>query len=750
MPNHHSLLAPLSAQNLVFALALASLSACAGSPTLPVIQTSRELPEPPVVTGQNYGAVKRQLRKLHPGSGEFAELRGGLVNHLSAKAKQAIEANGKGKGDDSFEAVFELTATIVDFYSGDEIEQGKLPPAVSDLSKWLLKHGERRADEGAVLGALLLLHKMHPDAPEYARYYGRLESWGTSARATLPSPIWMESDGLPVWKRHTRLSPTPQILSALARQHMEQRERLIRRLRMAEGRFALSAQEFEYVQHKSFDIAGVFLRRGDLAGALSHLKTLAVAGPSDSALVEFLRRAQRDDDDSADALAGLADTRSFGHRDPAVAQALCELGVQRYPSDARFLHCLGSLAALQDDVDGTIDAYEQAISGDATDHRLRDAYQLDLYRLLSDSSETASPARTDRIAAHLIAALQARLTGWPDEPATISPAKLYLAVSMAEMNVGQTDKAESRLRESLKFEETQNARNQLASLLFRLNRPQEAITHYKASLAEASVDGGHDTLNVRAELQERIGDAQRMSGNPAAANSAYQQALTHWADLMPHLSGAQVGLSNIRRGILFSRLGEPLQSQAAFKEALSQAPGIEDTYKRILAHLAVVKPDLDLATSVFHHAQNQLNLDAQWKVYLALWLQLVASRAHTEAPSEAVHLLEDFAGKGVWWSQLAAFGAGKLSYAQLLEQATDLGKRTEATFYEGSKRLQAGDLPAAKALFEEVLASKLVNFYEYIMAHELLALPALANLPRAAEENQQPQTAAPTVSATSP
>ena len=71
--------------------------------------------------------------------------------------------------------------------------------------------------------------------------------------------------------------------------------------------------------------------------------------------------------------------------------------------------------------------------------------------------------------------------------------------------------------------------------------------------------------------------------------------------------------------------------------------------------------------------------------------------------------------------RLARFGAGKLDYEKLTDEASGAGQRTEADFYEGARRLGLGDQAGARAMFEKVLQSQMVNFYEFAMAQELFA-----------------------------
>jgi len=704
----------MSKKPLLGCLLVLALGACASAPVKPAV-TPRLVVVPARVTAQNFAETQRHFNSARPNTKEFEQLRAGLLEYLTEESQQVLAA---GNYDDVLQHVSKVTA----LYSPEEIAEGHVPAMLEPLCRFILDEGEKRADEGSVLGALLLLHKLDPDSDAYESYYTRLKEWGISAREILPDPMGLEDELIRVWTRHAQIAPTPEVLSALARRHIEERARFVRRFQMAEGRFTLSAREFEHIQNKSFDIAGVFLRFGDVASSLSHLKAAGAAGSLDARLIEQLEQSREEGQEGADALLGLAAAPAYRLGDPDVSQGICELGTRAYPVDPRFLVCLGNLAATKEDVEGAVAFYSHAIELAPDDRGLRDAYLYDLYGLLTESAFEVKPTHVQAIADHLIATLSDRLSRWPDAAPPVPPSKLYLAVALAHMNAGQAAEAEARLRDSLRFEETMTAYYQLGNLLSRLGRTAEAAVEYQAAIRLVGDDDDLAVLDEKAELFERMGDAQRMAGKNAEALLAYKEGLALWDSMLPRLRGVQAGFAQVRRGVLLNRLQQHEEARKAFELALQDAPGMAETYKGILAHLVMMEPDQELALEVFRHAQNQLRLEPEWKVYLALWMQIVAGRGKVQVPEEALHTLEDYAGDSTWWAQLSAFGAGKLSYEELLQSASDPGQRAETAFYGGARQLLAGDVQAARALFEQVLVTRMVNFYEYLMAQELLAL----------------------------
>ncbi|HEX4351716.1 MAG TPA: hypothetical protein VHZ95_02355, partial [Polyangiales bacterium] len=113
----------------------------------------------------------------------------------------------------------------------------------------------------------------------------------------------------------------------------------------------------------------------------------------------------------------------------------------------------------------------------------------------------------------------------------------------------------------------------------------------------------------------------------------------------------------------------------------------------------------------------------------ALWLRMIAGRTGQTIDADVAQALQTPNDADGWWAKLAKFGAGKLSYDSLLEDATAVGERAEAYFYEGGRRLALGDETGARAMFAKVLETQMVNFYEFSMAQELLTAAAPMRAP---------------------
>jgi lipoprotein NlpI len=184
----------------------------------------------------------------------------------------------------------------------------------------------------------------------------------------------------------------------------------------------------------------------------------------------------------------------------------------------------------------------------------------------------------------------------------------------------------------------------------------------------------------------------------------------------------RIGLAHLRRGVLLGRLARRSDAVSAFERAMENAPELRETYSTILAYLAVSDPDSAFAHRVFRNAVNQLSLEPEWKVYFALWLRMIAGRDGEGVDPEVSAVLADLAEGDDWFAKLARFASGQLDFEGLLAGAMGLGERTEAYFYEGARRLGAGDLAGAREMFEQVVDTNMVNFYEFAMAQELLAV----------------------------
>jgi tetratricopeptide (TPR) repeat protein len=718
-----SSLAAVLAASLAPFLASFMVACATTSQHKPTIEPQKPIPS--VVTDATYAEVERRYWMLGLESQGRAALRDRLLAYLLARGPRPRSS------DEEYEALIEHLSAVTKLFTPQEIADGKLPAALGPSVQRIVELGSPRGDEARVLSALLVLRTTRPSEARFGEQYRKIKEWGFSARAALSSPMERYEEGLvEVWEEHARLTPTPEVLSTLSRLYLERRNALIALFRPGERRMPPSAEVFEGVQHTAMSVAAVYLAHGDVASALTHLEAMGSAGEMEEKLIDLLESARESGADGSGALLDLA--RAYGEAGRLdVARGLCVLGLRETPNDARFYRCLAQSAAHEDDFAGAMAWYSEAVRLMPEERVLYDEILEVLSSLMEQGLFGSDAAQTRAIATRASEILQERVRRWPDSPPPVKPEDLYLATGIAEMNAGNASEAEARLRQSLAAKETLSGMLQLGLLLERVGRNDEAAELYRRALQQASEAKSGDDPQ-RAEILERLGDSLRMLGKQQEAAQVYEQGLAIWDRNLSRQKGMRIGLAHLRRGVLLGRLARRSDAVTAFERAMENAPELRETYSTILAYLAVSDPDSAFAHRVFRNAVNQLSLEPEWKVYFGLWLRMIAGRDGAGIDPEVSAVLADLSQGDDWFAKLARFASGQLDYEGLLQAAVGLGERTEAYFYEGARRLGAGDLPGARAMFEQVVHTKMVNFYEFAMAQELLAATGTVKAPEAA------------------
>lgn len=685
--------------------------------------------QPPEVTDENVHAVERTYWRFDPADPARLAWRDALVAYRSARTEEIVL---RGEYDE----VIEHLARLTELLDPADVEAGRVPAEVAPLARWVVEHGSPRGDEGRVMAALMLLAALGEDPEANREARDRIRTWGRDARASVDNPIERYGDLIQVWEQHEELAPAPEVLTTLARLYVEQRDALALAFgpeghgRRSPGRISLRELQLApmLVQRAPLEVAAVYLRHGDLAHAIEHVRRMGNHGGMEGEVVRVLERAQHDDEGGAHALEELA--RGFARARPNVGTAICRLGARRFPTDARFPLCLARIAIEERRVGAATAWYAEAVRLAPAQ---RDVYDEALERLaeLMEEGVLASDVAASRaVAHHALEILDERARRWPEAAPAVSRDALLLSIGRAEMAHGNVAEARRRLLASLEARETQEAHAQLGILLERVGEPRDAAEHFRRAL-DLTEQRGDEGAASRAQLLEHLGDAFRRAGEERQAERMYRQALSMWDEIVRRAQRERAAIVHVRRGVLSSRLGNARGAEEAFGAAMDAAPSWRETYASILSHLVVSAPNLQLAQHVLRRAQFQLTLEPEWKVYFALWVQAIAARAAAEPERDVAHVLEDVEGDS-WSAQLAAFGRGQLDYAGLSGAARTRGQRAEAAFYQGARLLGAGDLAGARQLFEEVLESRMVEFYEYAMAQELLG--ALTTTPAVAAD----------------
>lgn len=697
---------------------LAFLAACGG--TTPPSRDPGDV-EAVAVDADTLGDALRRFYAQPLDAPARAALRGGLVAHFAGEADRLAT-----HGD--YEGAVELLRQVATLLTPTDFEQARVPEQLVPLARFLVSEGSRRSDEARVLAALRILRAILDD-PELERESEEILNWSRVSRSQLRDPIRRLSELVQVWEEQAELAPAPEVLDGLAGLHIERRDTAIRGFSEAPQEM-FQSRGHAIAMQVARDVAAVYLRVGDVNGAIAHIQAMGAGGEAELQLLRVLDDARRGGPDAADALLQLAGI--FAEARPPVALGIARLGLREHRTDPRFPMMLARIAAVGGEfVDAT--AWYMVAVERAPDHR--EVYDEALERLdtfIARGSISADAAQVRQLARYADELLQERNQRFPGSAPPVAPGRIDLLMGVAEMHAGNPEAARTRLEASLAEQESGEALMRLALLSERLGDFETAVRSYRAALDRTAGATQQDRF-ARAELLGHLGDAFRGLGNAAQSARMYRQAaellepmvgeFARFAGEDPRTAaGAQqlLAMLHVRLGILRSRLGETDASRRSFRAAMMASPRNQEIYATILAHLVTSAPDPSFAAEVFNAARRQLRLDSQWKVYFALWTQTVAQRAGAAVDAEVTTTFEEESDAGDWAGALARFGAGELPYDELSGEAENTGHEAEAAFYEGTRLLARGDAAAASELFERVISLHMVLFFEHQMAQELL------------------------------
>lgn len=140
-------------------------------------------------------------------------------------------------------------------------------------------------------------------------------------------------------------------------------------------------------------------------------------------------------------------------------------------------------------------------------------------------------------------------------------------------------------------------------------------------------------------------------------------------------------------------------------------------------------PTLDLAaafarTGQWDAAQKEadrfLTMATPASFYQALTIRLIESQSDGK-PGRSYQDLTRSVNFSPWQKTLDAFWQGNLPEGDLLSEADDICKQSEAEYYIGLKQLFAGNKSQAIKRFEKVLKTRTYSFFEYRYAKQLIS-----------------------------
>ncbi|MBC7174385.1 MAG: hypothetical protein H5U40_18205, partial [Polyangiaceae bacterium] len=352
------------------------------------------------------GMAIRQLYLLEPGHASRAALQAQILEYLARSSDELIAA-----GD--YEAVVEHLAAMTDVYAPSELASAELSTHLEAPARFILERGSADGDEGRVLAALLLLGRLHPDDESFAARYREVAAWGRSARAQLGNDFERFSQLIRIWDVHALLSPDPTVIETLAQLHIDRRDAAAAVFR--DPRMLLRMQgppPQQVLGLAPLDVAGVFLRHGDIATAITRVRAMGSSGPNGRTFLSTLETAQRDDRDGAEAVLQLAEF--YREARPEVSRGLCIVGRRRFAADGRFPACLARVAGDQQKFALATAWYAEAIERAPTDRDLYDEALTRLNQFIEQGLFDSDPSEARALAVDAERILTERRVRWPD------------------------------------------------------------------------------------------------------------------------------------------------------------------------------------------------------------------------------------------------------------------------------------------------------------------------------------------------
>ncbi len=622
-----------------------------------------------------------------------------------------------------------------------------------------------RGNEQAVATGLYVLATLEPGDRAWRERLDQLFGWlDTGAelalgpggsRGNLPTVDEVLDSLANAW-------PTPAVVSRVTTMALERQNRLSSTLRRPFGTGASRAAVSELlldgqvVQQMGVTLTALHLRCGQIKGAAEALGRLAGKAGDDVDLRQLLAAAARS---GASPEAYLALARRFLPRlellggtsndrlDPAAAAEVIRQGIDRHPNDTTLLVLGSRVARLAPApflgiryLEEAEAALERSRASDEVNANVA-AELLDLsfsrLRFLAEDPQHIEPAAREAESLRRRFAESRRRFG--NDHFKLRDVDIDFALARGLVDAGLVDRAEPLLvRAHKEAEASVEVTLQIAKLLTKRGDANRAVqilrealeNHRRRAPAEETIG----FVEAQAKLARALGDAFEVAGGIEDARKAWKLAAQAWERLMveqlrrKNLDSSAEATFEVGR--LYYLLGRRADGIQKFNEAIEQNESRGQTYIDELAFLVQqgeTEPALEIYRRVINRPGRSVN--EYFKVYSSLWVIDLTRRSSKVADPTAEAYLRSLESRKVrlrprrdadWYVPLARYALGRLSYDQLQALASTPGRRAELYFYEAMRRLAEGHSDDAHALWNKVIETKMVSFFEFEMAARYL------------------------------
>jgi tetratricopeptide (TPR) repeat protein len=707
---------------------------------------------------------------------ERTALRRRLIDYLLGPVGQLDGEDLRRRGgevgvSDDIDRVLASFRDALELYVPEELWGGDGPQVPAE-EKALLVHAARlvvslfaaRGAENEVATGLLVLASLDPKNRTWGDRLAELFPWiETGAQLSLtgagprsaPTTTDVLETAVSAW-------PAPNVTERLAANYIERQDRLTSLLRRPLGSTPPRAPigdlllEGETVQSTAFSVASLYLRCGQVERAAQALKRIAGKPGDDPELRQLVSKAAASRAGRAEYLALsrrflprsdlLGGTSSDRIDVPAALQVLI-LALGRWPQDPEILVLAARLAHVMEQPYLSLRYLEEAQpllerAGASRDDQAELAAEIldrsfRKLRVRMVDTEHLEPATREAETLRRRFAESRKRFG--DDRLKALDADIDLELGRGLLNAGLIDRAEALFQRAGKEGEPRmEVALELAKLATKRGDGRRAAELLEEALdQQRAAAGARETIGSvqsQSRLAYALGNALEVAGRQEEARNAWKLALRGWERLMiEHLRSKTLGASaeaTMEVGRLNYLLGRRQEGVAKFVDAIEQLEGRDQSYIDSLAFL-VQRGDVDAVLDIYRRAMSKPSrtVSEYVKVYASLWVLDLTRRSGQGPEPAAEAFLRTLDARKVqlrpmraaaWYTELARYALGRISYEELLPRADTAGKRAEIYFYEAMRRLADGRSDDAHALWNKVLETRMFEFLEFDMASRYL------------------------------
>jgi tetratricopeptide (TPR) repeat protein len=681
------------------------------------------------VTGENYTDVLRELDVQRPSPA--------LQSLRDAAARYEVRRGLDHLSDGDNEAAIRSLHQAMVHYTPQEIAHGGLPAEIAPLARGILDAVSSRGDEAhALAAARVLMAVTSPQTAEARHRFEEIHSWGASNRREFRPPWVAGAEEAEIYREVARIVPAPDVLERATTYQLDRR-RTVRQAAQLLGSRRMTQEDFAQAQAAmrpnvlAAEIAVIYLRLGDIAGAADQIARLSEGSQSEPELGTLLR-AIASGEGGADGLVRLAE--QLQQVDASAAAGVCRRGAREFPHDGRFARCLASAAANEENL-GLASAHIEAAAQLAPeDRRVLDvAIRTSAAWLTSElTSDDPAPGR------RAITRTQGLLNTWRQhfhETPPINDAELETVAAQLELGQAYLPGATQHLERAMHASPpSRDAFLTLAEIAWRGGDARRALQILDEGMA-LPVQPHESDSTFRPTFELHAGLVARTAGDTDRATRDLTEAANSFDALSRSLDGDEQANAHFLRAMALDALGRTGEVRRELDAAVTANPESRDLAGRVIT-FCMARGRWTDAHDFARAARTRLTLDRTWQVYFGLWA-MIATRVGgfdgDGGASDTIRTIAQSAGEHAAWTvRLAQRFHGDITRQQLEQYAADsIGHRAEAAFYEAMLEFGQHDDAAAERDLRATVSTNMLRYYEYDMAWEMVArgVPSLRTDP---------------------